>query len=132
MQKYVEEALQQGPSTSPAAASFFFIPKKDGGLRPCIDCRTLHKITVKFSYPLPLVPSALEQLREATIFTKLDLRSAYNLVRIREGDEWKTAFITPAGHYEYLVMSFGRPISLPEFHGRSIPRLSESFCDNLY
>uniref|UniRef100_A0A8C1GDW5 ribonuclease H n=1 Tax=Cyprinus carpio TaxID=7962 RepID=A0A8C1GDW5_CYPCA len=99
MQKYVQEALQQGyirPSTSPAAASFFFVPKKDGGLRPCIDYRALNKITVKFSYPLPLVPSALEQLREATIFTKLDLRSAYNLIRIREGDEWKTAFITPA------------------------------------
>lgn len=110
MRKNIEEALQQGyirPSISPAAASLFFVPKKDGGLRPCIDYRALNKITIKFSYPLPLIPSALEQLREARIFTKLDLRSAYNLVRIREGDEWKTAFITPAGHYEYLVMPYG-------------------------
>ncbi len=94
-------------STSPAASSFFFVAKKDGGLRPCIDYRALNKITVKFRYPLPLVPAALEHLRGATIFTKLDLRSAYNLIRIREGDEWKTAFVTPTGHYEYLVMPYG-------------------------
>ncbi|KAL0190943.1 hypothetical protein M9458_013641, partial [Cirrhinus mrigala] len=64
-------------------------------------------ITVKYRYPLPLVPPALEQLRAAKIYTKLDLRSAYNLIRIREGDEWKTAFSTTTGHYEYRVMPFG-------------------------
>ncbi|KAL0195693.1 hypothetical protein M9458_009265, partial [Cirrhinus mrigala] len=74
---------------------------------PCIDYRALNDITVKYRYPLPLVPSALEQLRSARFFTKLDLRSAYNLIRIREGDEWKTAFSTATGHYEYLVMPFG-------------------------
>ncbi|KAL0185566.1 hypothetical protein M9458_017236, partial [Cirrhinus mrigala] len=67
----------------------------------------LNNVTVKFRYPLPLVPSALEQLREATIYTKLDLRSAYILIRIKEGDEWKTAFITTRGHYEYQVMPYG-------------------------
>ncbi|XP_048022275.1 uncharacterized protein LOC125252755 [Megalobrama amblycephala] len=91
----------------PAASSFFFVAKKDGDLWPCIDYRSLNKITVKFRYPLPLVPAVLEHLRGATVFTKLDLRSAYNLIRIREGDEWKTAFITPTGHYEYLVMPYG-------------------------
>ncbi len=95
------------PSTSPAASSFFFVAKKDGGLRPCIDYRALNKITVKFRYPLPLVPAALEQLCGARLFTKLDLRSAYNLIRVREGDEWKTAFVTPTGHYEYQVMPYG-------------------------
>ncbi|KAL0177569.1 hypothetical protein M9458_026463, partial [Cirrhinus mrigala] len=94
-------------STSPAASSFFFVAKKDGGLWPCIDYRIINQGTIKFRYPLPLVPAALEQLRSARIFTKLDLRSAYNLVRIREGDEWKTAFVTPTGHYEYLVMPYG-------------------------
>ncbi len=110
MKSYIEEELAKGflrPSTSPASAGFFFVKKKDGGLRPCIDYRGLNDITIKFRYPLPLVPAALEQLREARYFTKLDLRSAYNLIRIREGDEWKTSFSTTTGHYEYLVMPFG-------------------------
>ncbi|KAK3559259.1 hypothetical protein QTP86_008828 [Hemibagrus guttatus] len=110
MEEYIEEAPAVGhirPSTSPAAAGFFFVGKKDRGLRPCIDYRGLNTITVRYPYPLPLVPAALEQLRGAKFFTKLDLCSAYNLVRIREGDEWKTAFHTTHGHYEYLIMPFG-------------------------
>ncbi|KAI2648707.1 Transposon Tf2-6 polyprotein [Labeo rohita] len=110
MNNYIQEELAKGfirPSTSPFSAGFFFVKKKDGGLRPCIDYRALNDITIKYRYPLPLVPSALEQLRSARFFTKLDLRSAYNLIRIREGDEWKTAFSTATGHYEYLVMPFG-------------------------
>ncbi|KAI3364204.1 hypothetical protein L3Q82_010812 [Scortum barcoo] len=62
---------------------------------------------LKNRYPLPLISSAFELLDGATVFTKLDLRNAYHLVRIRDGDEWKTAFNTPTGHYEYLVMPFG-------------------------
>ncbi|KAL0179640.1 hypothetical protein M9458_025082, partial [Cirrhinus mrigala] len=110
MNAYIQEELAKGfitPSTSPASAGFFFVKKKDGGLRPCIDYRGLNEVTIKYRYPLPLVPSALEQLRSARIFTKLDLRSAYNLIRIRAGDEWKTAFSTTSGHYEYRVMPFG-------------------------
>ncbi|KAI2657384.1 Transposon Tf2-6 polyprotein [Labeo rohita] len=95
------------PLSLPETSSFFFVSKKDGGLRLCIDYRVLNQHTIKFRYPLPLVPAALEQLRSAVIFTKLDLRSAYNLIRIREGDEWKTAFVTPTGHYEYQVMPYG-------------------------
>ncbi|KAK3566529.1 hypothetical protein QTP86_034039 [Hemibagrus guttatus] len=109
MEEYIEEALAVGhirPSTSPAAVGFFFVGKKDGGLCPCIDWG-LHAITVCYPYPLLLVPAALGQLRGAKFFTKLDLRSSYNLVRIHEGDEWKTAFHTTLGHYEYLVMPFG-------------------------
>ncbi|KAI2646312.1 Transposon Tf2-6 polyprotein [Labeo rohita] len=110
MNQYIREELAKGfirPSTSPASAGFFFVKKKDGGLRPCIDSRALNNLTIKYRYPLPLVPPALEQLRMAKIYTKLDLRSAYNLIRIREGDEWKTAFSTTTGHYEYRVMPFG-------------------------
>ncbi|KAL0163456.1 hypothetical protein M9458_042852, partial [Cirrhinus mrigala] len=68
MRTYIEEELAKGfiaPSTSPASAGFFFVKKKDGSLRPCIDFRALNDITVKYRYPLPLVPSALEQLRSA-------------------------------------------------------------------
>ncbi|XP_016404381.1 RNA-directed DNA polymerase homolog [Sinocyclocheilus rhinocerous] len=110
MEDYIQEALKQGfirPSTSPAASSFFFVGKNDGGLRPCIDYRMLNSQKVELPYPLILVPAALEELRGARVFSKMNLRSAYNLVRIREGDEWKMAFITPAGHYEYRVMPYG-------------------------
>ncbi|KAK3520052.1 hypothetical protein QTP70_011975 [Hemibagrus guttatus] len=110
MEDYIEGALAAGhirPSTSPAAAGFFFVGKKDGGLQPCIDYRGLNAITVRYPYPLPLVPVALEQLRGVRVFTKLDLQSAYNLVCIRKGDEWKTTFHMTHGHYEYCVMPFG-------------------------
>lgn len=76
-------------------------------MRPCIDYRGLNEITVKNRYPLPLMSSAFEILQGAKIFTKLDLRNAYYLVRIREGDEWKTAFNTPVSHFEYRVLPFG-------------------------
>ncbi|KAL0173707.1 hypothetical protein M9458_029675, partial [Cirrhinus mrigala] len=118
MERYIKEELAKGfirPSTSPASAGFFFVKKKDGGLRPCIDYRALNKVTVKYRYPLPLVPLALEQLRSARFYTKLDLRSAYNLIRICKGDEWKTAFSTTSRHYEYRVMPFGLANSLSYF-----------------
>ena len=110
MRNYVSESLASGiirPSSSPVAAGFFFVAKKDGSLRPCIDFRQLNNITVKNKYPLPLLSSTFEPLTHATIFTKLDLRNAYHLVRVREGDEWKTGFNTHLGHFEYLVMPFG-------------------------
>lgn len=97
-------------SSSPAGAGFFFVKKKDSSLRPCIDYRGLNDISTKNRYPLTLLVTAFELLQGATVFkpsTKLDQRNAYHLVRIRSGDEWKTAFNTPSGHYEYLVMPFG-------------------------
>lgn len=110
MEQYIKQSLQAGlirPSSSPLGAGFFFVGKKDGSLRPCIDYRSLNDITIKNKYPLPLLNSAFDSLSGAAVFTKLDLRNAYHLVRIREGDEWKTAFKTPLGHFEYLVMPFG-------------------------
>ncbi|KAK3507083.1 hypothetical protein QTP70_004474 [Hemibagrus guttatus] len=110
MEEYIKEALSTGyirPSTSPAAPGFFFVEKKDGKLRPCIDYRGLNTLTVRYPYLLPLVPAALEQLQGSVIFTKLDLRSAYNLICIKEEDKWKTAFYTISGHFEYMVMAYG-------------------------
>ena len=95
MEKYLSESLAAGiirSSSSPAGAGFFFVGKKDGSLRPCIDYRGVNEITVKNRYPLSLMNSAFDLLQGATIFTKLNLRNAYHLVRIKEGDEWKTAF----------------------------------------
>ena len=110
MTKYIEVSLKAGlirRSSSPAGAGFFFVGKKDGSHRPCINYSRLNAITIKNRYPLPLMSSVFDQILQAHIFTKLDLRNAYHLVRIREGDEWKTGFNTPSGHYEYLVMPFG-------------------------
>ncbi|CAJ0938679.1 unnamed protein product [Ranitomeya imitator] len=106
MRSYVKESLEKGhirPSSSPLGAGFFFVAKKDGSLRPCIDYCLLNKIT----YPLPLLSDLFARIKGASWFTKIDLRGAYNLVRIKRGDEWKTAFNTPEGHFEYLVMPFG-------------------------
>ena len=88
MEDNIQGVLQQWficTSTSPVSAGFFFVAKKDGGLHPCIDYRGLNEVTLKYRYPLPLVSSAIEPLRIARFFTKLDLRSAYNLIRIWEG-----------------------------------------------
>jgi transposase InsO family protein len=110
LRKYIQDHLDKGfirPSKSPARSPVLFVPKKDGGLRLCVDYRGLNKVTIKNRAPLPLIDEQLFLLRNAIIYTKLDLRSAYNLVRIKEGDEWKTAFGTDLGLYEYLVMPFG-------------------------
>ncbi|XP_013879478.1 RNA-directed DNA polymerase homolog [Austrofundulus limnaeus] len=110
METYIKDALAAGlirPSSSPLGAGFFFVGKKDGSLRPCIDYRGLNLITVKNKYPLPLISPALEPIHGATVFSKLSLRNTYHLLHIRQGDEWKTAFKTPIGHFEYLVMPFG-------------------------
>uniref|UniRef100_A0A8C6XBR2 Gypsy retrotransposon integrase-like protein 1 n=1 Tax=Naja naja TaxID=35670 RepID=A0A8C6XBR2_NAJNA len=107
---FLDKNLARGfirPSSSPLSAPVLFVKKKTGDLRLCCDYRRLNMITVQNCYPLPLIPELMERLREATIFTKLDLRGAYNLVQMREGDEWKTAFGTRYGHFEYTVMPFG-------------------------
>jgi hypothetical protein len=110
MEAYIKENLAKGfirHSKSPAGAPCFFVKKKDGSLRLCVDYRGLNKITVKNRYPLPLITDLVRQLSNAKFFTALDLRGAYNLVRVKKGDEWKTAFRTRYGHFEYLVMPFG-------------------------
>jgi hypothetical protein len=110
IKKQVTELLDTGvikPSSSPCGSPIVLVPKKDGGWRMCIDYRALNKITVKNRYPLPRIDDLLDQLRHATIFTKLDLKSGYHQVPIRKEDSWKTAFKTRQGLFEWLVMPFG-------------------------
>ena len=110
LRAYIEENLANGfirHSKSPAGAPIFFVKKKDGSLRLVVDYRGLNKVTIRNRYALPLISSLLERVNGAKFFTKIDLRGAYNLVRIRPGDEWKTAFRTRYGHFEYTVMPFG-------------------------
>ena len=107
---YIQSALERGwisPSDSPMGAPCFFVKKPNGGLRLCIDYRGLNAITRKNRYPLPLIQSLIDKLSTAKILTRLDLPDAYHLVRIKEGDEWKTAFRSKFGLYHYNVVSFG-------------------------
>ena len=123
MEKYIGESLASGQiqhspwrsilgrawlpawsiPLSPAGAGFFFVGKKDNLLQLCMDYRGLNENR----YPIPLISSTFTTLQKAQYFTKLDLRKTYHLVRIREEDEWKTAFNTPRGHYEYCLIPFG-------------------------
>jgi len=94
-------------SGSCMAAPLFFVPKKDGGQRMCIDYHKLNEITVRDAYPLPNMELLLEAARGAKVFSKFDLRSAYNMFPIREEDRWKTTFITPWGLFHFNVMHYG-------------------------
>lgn len=110
LREWLDENLKKGfirASSSPAASPVLFVKKKDGSLRVCVDYRGLNAGTIKNRYPLPLFQETIAQLCKARFFTKLDLRSAYNLVRIAKGEEWKTAFRTRFGLFESLVMPFG-------------------------
>lgn len=110
LRKWIDENLANGfirQSDSPAGAPVLFVRKKSGEPRLCVDYRALNAITRKNRCALPLIDDALDQVSKSKCFTKLDLRGAYNLVRIKEGDEWKTAFRTHLGHFESVVMPFG-------------------------
>jgi hypothetical protein len=110
LRAYLSEYMARGwirRSKSSAGAPILFVKKKDGSMRLCVDYRGLNKITVKNRHPLPLISESLERLAQAKFYTKLDVREAYHRIRIKEGDEWKTAFRTRYGHFEYTVMPFG-------------------------
>ncbi|GKA13302.1 putative reverse transcriptase domain-containing protein [Tanacetum coccineum] len=95
------------PSTSPWGAPVLFVKKKDGSFRMCIDYRELNKLTVKNRYPLPRIDDLFDQLQGSSVYSKIDLRSGYHQLRVRNEDIPKTAFRTRYGHYEFQVMPFG-------------------------
>ena len=111
LRTYLDDMLRSRkirPSKSSAGAPILFVPKKEGrGLRFCVDYRGLNKVTILNRYPLPPMNELRDCVLGAKIFTKLNLKSGYNLIRIKEGDEWKTAFRTRYGLFEYKVMPFG-------------------------
>jgi hypothetical protein len=110
LKEHIKELLEKEivhPSSSPWGAYVIFVPKKDGTQRLCVDYRALNEVTVRNKYPLPRIDDLFDQLCGACVFSKIDLRSGYHQLKIRECDISKTTFVSRYGLYEYMVMSFG-------------------------
>lgn len=118
-------------SSSPTGAPVLFVRKPGGGLRFCVDYRALNSISKADRYPLPFIKETLAKLSKAKWFTKLDVRSAFHKLRIKEGDEWKTAFRTRFGLFEWLVMPFGlngAPASFQRYINEALREYLDDFC----
>jgi hypothetical protein len=110
LKDYIDDMLGKGfirPSSSNAGAPVLFAKNPNGSLRLCVDYRGLNRITKKNRYPIPLINDLIDRLKNAQVYTKIDLRAGYNNIRIAPGHEYKTAFRTRYGLFEYLVMPFG-------------------------
>ncbi|KAL0533824.1 hypothetical protein IC582_028095 [Cucumis melo] len=133
----LQELLVKGflrPSVSPWGAPMLFVKKKDVSMRLCIDYRELNKVTVKNRYPLPRIDDLFYQLQGATIFSKIDLRSGYHQLRIRDSDIIKTAFHSRYGHYEFIVISFGltnAPVVFMDLMNRMFKDFLDSFVNDI-
>ena len=106
----LQELLEKGfirRSVSPWRAAVLFVKKKDGTLRLCVDYKQLNKMTVKNKYPLPRIDDLFDQIKGASVFSKINLHLGYHQLRIKDAYVNKTTFRTRYGHYEFLIMSFG-------------------------
>jgi transposase InsO family protein len=134
LKEWIEENLRKGfirPSSSPAASPVLFVKKPGGGLRFCVDYRALNAITIKDRYPLPLTSETLNHLKGMRYFTKIDIISAFNNLRIKKGQEWLTAFRTRLGLFESLVMPFGMtgaPATFQRFINDTLRDYLDVFC----
>jgi hypothetical protein len=118
LKEHIKELLEKGfvhPSSSPWGALVIFVLKKDGTQRLCVDYHALNEVTIKNKYPLPRINDLFDQLHGACVFSKIDLRSGYHQLKIRECDIPKTVFVLRFGLYEYMVMSFGLTNALTYF-----------------
>ena len=110
LDEYLTKALTKDwiwESKSFAGAPVLFTLRKSGELQFCVDYRALNAMTIKNRYPLPLITEIMDRVTGAEYFSKIDIKEAYHRIRIKAGDEWKTAFRTRYGHYEFLVIPFG-------------------------
>ena len=131
MERAIHELLALGhikPSSSPFASSVVLVKKKDGSLHMCIDYRALNKKTLKNRYPIRHINELMDELRGAKLFSKIDLRSRYHQIQVRDPDVPKTAFQCHYGHFEFLVMSFGLTNDLPVMHEPCILWGVEEVC----